>query len=163
VSAVLKTWSRSGSLFLLALSLMLRPVTCFAQAVDDAATVPDAAAETDATVPDTEKAEQAASEQALSEQVRKSLVVVRATDRTGDESGFGAGFAVDRPGLIATARHVIGDGRDFIVELPDGKTAKVIEVFASSNQLDLAIIRIDNESLPPLPISAEADFCKIVG
>ena len=139
MSAVLKTWSRRGSLFLFAVGLLLQPATAVAQADNDAAAVSDS-----------EKAEQA-----LSEQVRKSLVVVRATDRTGDESGFGAGFAVDRPGLIATARHIIGDARDFIVELPDGKTAKVLEVYASSNQLDLAIIRIDNETLPPLPISVE--------
>ncbi len=142
MSAVLKTWSRSGFQFLFAVGLLLLPARCIAQAqADNAAAV----------VSDIEKAEQT-----LSEQVRKSLVVVRATDRTGAESGFGAGFAVDRPGLIATARHVIGDGRDFIVELPDGKTAKVLEVYASSNQLDLAIIRIDNETLPPLPISVEA-------
>lgn len=91
----------------------------------------------------------------LADQIRKSLVVVRATDRTGDESGFGAGFAVDQPGLIATARHVIGDGRDFIVELPDGSAAKVIEVFASSSQLDLAIIRIEETSLPALALFTE--------
>ena len=91
----------------------------------------------------------------LAEQVRKSLVVVRATDRAGDEAGFGAGFAVDQPGLIATARHVIGDGRDFTVELPDGTKAKVVEVFASSSQLDLAIIRIDDTSMQPLPLSTE--------
>lgn len=92
---------------------------------------------------------------ALAAQVLKSLVVVRATNRAGDESGFGTGFAVHQPGLIATARHVIGDGRDFVVELPDGSTAPVLEVFASSSQLDLAIIRIDNTSLPPLPLSSE--------
>lgn len=140
MSAVLKSWSRTGSLVLFAAGLLLQPATSVAQTDNDAAAVSDS-----------EK-----SEQTLSEQIRKSLVVVRATDRTGDESGFGAGFAVDRPGLIATARHVIGDARDFVVELPDGKTAKVLEVYASSNQLDLAIIRIDNETLPPLPISVEA-------
>ena len=140
MSAVLKTWPRWGPLFLFAVGIFLLPATCVAQA-DNAVT----------DVPDSEKAEQS-----LSERIRKSIVVVRKTDRTGDESGFGAGFAVDRPGLIATARHVIGDGREFIVELPDGTTAKVLEVYASSNQLDLAIIRIDNETLPPLPISVEA-------
>ena len=140
MSAVLKPTSRSGSLFLFAAGLLLLPPACFGQTDNIVAAVPDS-----------EK-----SKQTLSEQIGKSIVVVRATDRTGDESGFGAGFAVDRPGLIATARHVIGDGRDFIVELPDGKTAKVLEVYASSNQLDLAIIRIDNETLPPLPISIEA-------
>ena len=50
---------------------------------------------------------------------------------------------------------MIGDGRDFVVELPDGSTAPVIEVFASSSQLDLAIIRIDNTSLQPLKLSSE--------
>ncbi len=92
-------------------------------------------------------------QQTLAERVLKSLVVVRATDRGGDESGFGAGFAVDQPGLIATARHVIGDGRDFVVELPNGKVAPVIEVFASSSQLDLVIVKIDDTSLQPLPLS----------
>ena len=92
-------------------------------------------------------------QQALAERVLKSLVVVRATDRGGDESGFGAGFAVDQPGLIATARHVIGDGRDFVVELPNGKVAPIVEVFASSSQLDLVIVKIDDTSLEPLPLS----------
>ena len=50
---------------------------------------------------------------------------------------------------------MIGDGRDFVVELPDGTTAKVIEVFASSSQLDLAIIRIANTSLQPLKLSTD--------
>lgn len=90
--------------------------------------------------------------QELADRVRKSLVVVRATDRAGDESGIGTGFAVDQAGLIATARHVIGDGRDFVVELPNGKVAPVLEVFASSSQLDLVIVRIDDTSLPPLPL-----------
>lgn len=111
------------------------------------------AAQTESGDPKTEDTEQA--RQTLAEQVLKSLVVVRATNRAGDESGIGAGFAVDQPGLIATARHVIGDGRDFVVELPDGSTASVLEVFASSSQLDLAVIRIDNTSLPPLLLSAD--------
>lgn len=137
MSALVKTLSRSGSLFLCAIFLVVQPGTCRAQIAAASAVADDQA------------------ERTLAEQVRKSLVVVRATDRAGDESGIGAGFAVDQPGLIATARHVIGDGRDFIVELPDGTIAKVLEVYASSSQLDLAIIRIENTSLVPLPISIE--------
>ncbi|MDA1232905.1 MAG: serine protease, partial [Planctomycetota bacterium] len=137
MSAETKTLSGSGSLFLCAILLLVQPATCPAQVAATGA-VPDDQAD-----------------RTLAEQVRKSLVVVRATDRAGDESGIGAGFAVDQPGLIATARHVIGDGRDFIVELPDGTIAKVLEVYASSSQLDLAIIRIENTSLVPLPISIE--------
>ena len=137
MSAELKSRSCMGRLLLLAI-LVSHATKCGAQ------TAPE---DTDR---DTEQAQRA-----LADRVLKSLVVVRATNRSGDESGFGAGFAVDQPGLIATARHVIGDGRDFVVELPDGSTAPVVEVFASSSQLDLAIIRIDNTSLQPLQLALE--------
>ena len=95
------------------------------------------------------------SAEVLAEQARKSLVVVRSSDRTGGNSGLGTGFAIEGPGLIATAYHVIGDGRDISVELPDGRKLPVAEVFASSSQLDLAILRVDVTDLPPLPLSLE--------
>jgi serine protease Do len=95
------------------------------------------------------------SAEVLAEQARKSLVVVRSTDRTGGELGLGTGFAIEGPGLIATAYHVIGDGREIRVELPDGRKLPVIEVFASSSQLDLAILRVEATDLPPLPLSPE--------
>ena len=91
----------------------------------------------------------------LAAKARPSLVFIRSTDRTGSDLGLGAGFVIDASGLIATARHVIGDGRDFVVELPNGSTAPVTEVYASSNQLDLAIIRVDAKDLSPLPVSNE--------
>jgi len=95
------------------------------------------------------------SAEVLAEQARKSLVVVRSTDRTGGDLGLGTGFAIEGPGLIATAYHVIGDGREIRVELPDGRKLPVIEVFASSSQLDLAILRVEATDLPPLPLSPE--------
>ncbi|MFM7836457.1 MAG: hypothetical protein ACKPJD_32075, partial [Planctomycetaceae bacterium] len=45
------------------------------------------------------------SAEALAERARQSLVVVRATDRTGSDSGLGTGFVIEG-GLIATAHHV---------------------------------------------------------
>ena len=143
MSAELKTRScmeavdLMGRLLLLAI-LVSHATTCAAQ-----------------TAPEDTNRDTEQGQQAIAEVILKSLVVVRATNRAGDESGVGAGFAVDQPGLIVTARHVIGDGRDFVVELPDGSTAPVIEVFASSSQLDLAIIRIDNTSLQPLKLFSE--------
>ena len=95
------------------------------------------------------------SAEVLAEQARKSLVVVRSTDRTGGDLGLGTGFAIAGPGLIATAYHVIGDGREIRVELPDGRKLPVVEVFASSSQLDLAILRVEATDLPPLPLSPE--------
>jgi regulator of sirC expression with transglutaminase-like and TPR domain len=58
-------------------------------------------------------------------------------------------------GLIATAHHVIGDGREIRVELPGGKLVPVVEVFASSSRLDLAILRVADLQLPALSLSAD--------
>ncbi len=91
----------------------------------------------------------------LAAKARPSLVQVRSTDRTGAESGLGAGFIIDESGLIATARHVIGEGRDILIEMQDGTINPVVEVFASSSQLDLAIVRIAPKGLPAIKLSAE--------
>ncbi|MFN9040232.1 MAG: hypothetical protein ACK5YO_28330, partial [Planctomyces sp.] len=68
--------------------------------------------------------EQPLSAEVLAERARQSLVVVRATDRTGSDSGLGTGFVIEG-GLIATAHHVIGDGREIRVELPGGRLVPV--------------------------------------
>jgi len=95
--------------------------------------------------------------EALSTLARPSLVVVKSTDRIGRELGQGAGFVIDEQGLIATARHVIGDGREMTVELPDGTKPRVLEVYASSHQLDLAIVRVESSGLIPLSISDDEE------
>lgn len=87
----------------------------------------------------------------------QSLVVIRSTDRSGQDHGLGAGFVIDESGLIVTARHVIGDGRDFVVELPDKTVVPVMEVYSSSNRLDLAIIRVDAKGLRALAVSPDND------
>lgn len=94
--------------------------------------------------------------EALAEKALKSLVVVRSTDRTGGELGLGTGFAIEGNGLIATAYHVIGDGRSISIELKDGRRLPVTEVFASSSQLDLAIVRVEGLELPPLALSTDS-------
>lgn len=93
--------------------------------------------------------------EAVAAKARPSLVLVRSTDRTGGELGLGAGFVIDSSGLIATARHVIGDGRDIVIELEGGRLVPVTEVYASSGHLDLAIIRVDASGIVPLPVSEE--------
>ncbi|MFN9719603.1 MAG: transglutaminase family protein [Planctomycetota bacterium] len=89
----------------------------------------------------------------LARQVRPSLVLVRCQDRTGAEFGQGAGFVVGANGLIATARHTIGDGRDITVEFPDGTVKPVVEVYASTHSADICVIRVDIEGLAALPVS----------
>ena len=98
--------------------------------------------------------------ESLAAKVRPSLVVVRSKDRTGGDLGLGTGFVISSDGLIVTARHVIGDGRDIAVELPDGKVVPVTEVHASSAHVDLTILRVAASGLQALSISNDDEIAQ---
>jgi regulator of sirC expression with transglutaminase-like and TPR domain len=84
--------------------------------------------------------------------VRPSVVVITVQGRDGRREGLGTGFVVSADGLIATNRHVIGEGRPVRVEMADGKHYEVTEVHASDRQADLAIVRINARGLPALSL-----------
>jgi len=88
----------------------------------------------------------------LTEQARKSIVVVSFSGRDGRNSGLGTGFVVDSDGLIATNLHVIGEGRPISVQTSDGRRLEVTSVEAFDRHVDLALIRVDARDLPPLPL-----------
>ena len=88
----------------------------------------------------------------LAGETRKSVVIVSHFGRDGKPDGVGAGFVISADGLIATSLHVIGEARPMTVQLLDGKTYDVTEVFAWDRKLDLAIIRIEADKLSPLPL-----------
>src|SRR5438445_61315 len=91
--------------------------------------------------------------EALAETARQSVVVISHFGRDGKEDGIGAGFIVSSNGLIATSLHVIGEARPITVQLSGGKRYDVTEVHAWDRKLDLAVIRIAAENLPPpLPL-----------
>lgn len=87
----------------------------------------------------------------LTAKVKKSVVVVHVSGRTGDAGGVGTGFVVGK-GLIATNFHVVGQGRPITVETAEGKSHEVISVEAYDKKKDLALIRIKDTSVPPLPL-----------
>lgn len=96
---------------------------------------------------------EAESPEELAARIRRSIVVVRATGRDGREYGHGTGFMISSDGLIATARHVIGDGREIRIELPDGTRKPVTHVHAVTEAVDLAIVQIDASDLPALSLA----------
>ncbi len=57
----------------------------------------------------------------MAKKVRPSVVVITVRGRDGKREGLGTGFVVSADGLIATNRHVIGEGRPIRVETADGK------------------------------------------
>ena len=89
---------------------------------------------------------------------RKSVVVITVRGRDGRSEGLGTGFVVSADGLIATNRHVIGEGRPITVELPDGKKVEATAVHASDRGLDLAVLRVDVRGLTPLPLGDSASL-----
>jgi serine protease Do len=82
---------------------------------------------------------------------RKSLAVISYEGRDGKREGLGTGFVVAADGLVATNRHVLGEGRAITVEL-DGKKYDVLAVHSSDRKLDLAVVRIDAKGLVPLSL-----------
>jgi len=98
--------------------------------------------------------------EALAEIARQSVVVISHFGRDGKEDGIGAGFIVSSNGLIATSLHVIGEARPITVQLAGGKRYPVTEVHAWDRKLDLAVIRIAAENLPPSLPLGDSDALK---
>src|SRR5690242_9598683 len=88
----------------------------------------------------------------LAEQVKPSLCAITTRGRDASEKGLGTGFVISADGLIATAAHVVGEGRPIAVEFPDGKKYPVTAVHAHDVKRDLAVIKIDAKGLKPLPL-----------
>ncbi|MBS0208258.1 MAG: tetratricopeptide repeat protein [Planctomycetes bacterium] len=89
----------------------------------------------------------------LAKQVRPSVVVITTEGRGGANEGMGTGFIISADGLIATNRHVIGDGRAIQVRTSDGRTFTPTAVEATDRQLDLAVLRVNAKNLPALKLA----------
>ncbi len=71
-------------------------------------------------------------------------------------TSLGTGFVVSSDGLIATNLHVIGNARQAIVELADGREFKDIEVINYDTLHDLIVLRIAAKNLTPLVLGDSA-------
>ncbi len=69
------------------------------------------------------------------------------------EMGGGSGFIISPNGLIVTNYHVIETAERVGVETSRGEKYSVDEVIDYSKEQDLAILKIDAENLPTLPIA----------
>jgi serine protease Do len=98
------------------------------------------------------KGDKTSSVEELAKKVRSSIVAIRVSGRDGRQEGLGTGFVVSADGLIATNRHVLGEGRPLHVETADGKRHDVKVIHAADRKLDLAILRIDATGLKPLEL-----------
>ena len=88
----------------------------------------------------------------VAEETKPSVVKVLQAGREGLD-GLGAGFVVSEEGLIATNLHVIGEARRLEVEMANGDKHEVVEVTATDADRDLALLRIAEKGLKPLPLA----------
>ena len=88
----------------------------------------------------------------LAAKVHDSTVVISVAGRDGERSSLGAGFVIDKTGLIATNLHVIGEARPIFVTLADGRRLETTEIHATDRAMDLAVIRVKANDLKPLEL-----------
>ncbi|MBF0479983.1 MAG: tetratricopeptide repeat protein [Candidatus Omnitrophica bacterium] len=65
---------------------------------------------------------------------------------------LGSGFIISPDGVIVTAVHVLANSTDVKVRLKDGMELPVKWVLYQDNRKDLAVIKIDAQNLPALPL-----------
>jgi serine protease Do len=67
-------------------------------------------------------------------------------------SSGGSGFIITTDGYILTNKHVIEDAEHLTVQTQDGREWENVRIVGSDPYLDLAMVKIDAEDLPALPL-----------
>lgn len=76
-------------------------------------------------------------------------------------SGVGTGFVIDTRGTIATNFHVVDHAETISVKLFDGTKAERVELLETNEGDDLALLRIDADSLPPPVVLGVSDEVEV--
>src|SRR5687767_7584946 len=86
----------------------------------------------------------------LAQQAFRSVVLIAIEDANGQPSSLGSGFFV-RDGVVATSLHVLEGASKGFAKLVGGKrTYDITGVVAVDPRRDLALIKVQGASAPPL-------------
>jgi S1-C subfamily serine protease len=88
----------------------------------------------------------------LAERTKPAVVLLTVEDSSGRKLGTGTGFFVSPDGRIVTNQHVIEGGARVTATLSDGTKRAVLGVLASDEEKDVAILKVEGEGLPALPL-----------
>ena len=87
----------------------------------------------------------------LTAKIKPSVVTISSTDRGGGAWGVGTGFVVRSDGVIASNFHVVGEHREFTVELSDGTECLPTEILAIDKVgIWFSFVSAEQTSLLPL-------------
>jgi len=67
--------------------------------------------------------------------------------------GSGSGFVYRSDGWIITNDHVVAGATEVQVALPDGRTVKGTVTLANDDQIDLAVVKVEEKGLAALPLA----------
>jgi hypothetical protein len=87
----------------------------------------------------------------LIEKIEPSVVRIDVLSDHG--RGIGSGYVVEADGTVVTNCHVIAGAREATAVFKNGDTAKVLGTLLIDQNRDIAIIKIDKQSLPSVPLS----------
>jgi S1-C subfamily serine protease len=88
----------------------------------------------------------------LSDIVKPAVVYISDTDRREPLHGAGSGFILSKNGLIVTNAHVVDGQKTVQVSLYDGRQVEGT-VIGLEHTSDLAVVKIDADNLPSLPLA----------
>jgi len=77
--------------------------------------------------------------------------------RERKQIGQGSGFIIDQQGYILTNNHVVGNADVINVKLSDGRELKA-KLIGSDEKSDVAVIKIDEDDLPTIPLGDSDDL-----
>jgi TonB family protein len=86
--------------------------------------------------------------------VEPSVILISVFDSSGALLRSGTGFFVARDGRLITNWHLVEGGAHAVAKSSDGKIRNIPGILASSNELDLAVLRAETTiGVPFLPLS----------
>ncbi len=87
----------------------------------------------------------------LIEKIEPSIVRIDVVK--GDGRGVGSGYVLMSDGVVATNYHVIAGANEATAVFKNGQTAKVLGTLLLDDKRDIAIVKIDMQSLPILSLA----------
>lgn len=91
----------------------------------------------------------------LYNKVYPAIVVIQPEEESGEVSGLGSGFIIDKEGTVVTNYHVVQGAARLHITLADGRTLLVNSLIGFDGDKDLALFRVSVSNPPIIEIERE--------
>src|SRR4051812_13237239 len=95
---------------------------------------------------------------ALTRNVRNGVMFMMMADENGRTIASGTGFIVSKDGKLITNRHVAEAGPRLVAKAVNGRIYHVQKILAEDADQDLAVLQLEENNLPSLPLGASENI-----